>query len=72
MVIQFKVGDTVKCPADCDSPEYIGQVANVSSDQNMNIYGTPHYWVTVELPDGKLYEVWPSHRITLVARAGRP
>ena len=66
MARQFKVGDTVKCPADRGSPGYIGQVTHVSADQNTNIHGTPYYWVTVKQADGKRSEVWPSHRIELL------
>ena len=67
---KFKVGDTVRCPADCGDLGYIGQVTHVSTGQNTNIYGTPYYWVTVRTPNGKLSTMWPSHRISLVASAG--
>lgn len=70
MIIQFRVGDTVKCPADRGDPGYIGRVTHVSTGQNTNIYGTPYYGVTVRTPNGKRSTVWPSHRISLVARAG--
>lgn len=66
MTRQFKVGDTVKCPADRGSPGYIGQITHVSTDQNTNIHGTPYYWVTVRTPYKNRSEVWPSHRISLV------
>lgn len=67
---KFEVEDTVQCPADRGNPGYTGCVTHVSTNQNTNIHGTPYYWVTVRTPDGKQHEVWPSHRISLVARAG--
>ena len=70
MITQFKVGDTVQCPADRGDPGYIGRVTHVSTIQNTNIHGTPYYRVTVRTPNRKRSTVWPSHRISLVARAG--
>lgn len=66
----FKVGDLARCPADRGDPAYTGRVTHVCTTQNTNIYGTPYYWVTVRTPSGKRSTVWPSHRISLVARAG--
>lgn len=56
----LKVGDKVRCPADRGSPEFVGVVRHVGTEENTTFAGTPYIWVTVRGPHES---VWPSNRL---------
>lgn len=58
----FKIGRSVRCPADMGEPAYSAKVISVGKEEHVNIHGVSYRWVEVQAPDG-IKTIWPSHRL---------